>query len=827
MALQIRRGLEASRTSITPAIGEMVYTTDTKKVYIGDGTTLGGNAVGGGTVTNPLEVGLGLEVTTELTRTIRGPTNQGSFFTGFSQGPDMVANGDTYVAVSVYQSGATTGNTVSVNLYHKATGVLHYQITNPNPDTTSTQDRFGFSIAISGNYLVVGSPYEDEGSNTDSGKVYVYNISTFTAYSGTTIVVSAPTTTIANPNATSTVNQDYFGSSVAVSSSYIVVGAPNEETTGTTNNLGVVYIFNLTGTRLYTLLNPNTAYATTTTDKLFGTEVSISGNILAVGAPQDDTATTPDSGAVFIYNISTFTTTTPATIGTPTFSCLNPNPINYAYLGLVGSLATTDSYVIASAVSIGPNTTNRQSQSGVGVVYVWNASTGALLYTLTSPTIQFNARFGQSVSASGTLLAVGEPWQGITWNGDTQFQYGKVWIFDLTTGTVKREFFNPNTYGGLGGDAGPGAGLNTSLDDRFGTAVSLNGTSLAASAPYEDNTNANENYGAVYLYTIANTFNGSQTNAKLSLQKILPYSSQVGGTSGSTLYVPVISIDQFGRVTGLGQVNYSMPSAGLSSAYTNIYVNGSSPSAFSAGANGNDTINFVGTGGTTITTSYGSYKTITINSTVSSGGGGGALTWLTTTTSSNQGSTTITYPTGIQTSGNRVFVAFFGNGLSSSWLNYGTPPSDPYLSWMSAGGMNWYGWSASTSSSAPSSQMWQFTNSGHMIYTTWIVTGSGMSPMSGGSSGSSSSFSYYISSSNNKTDTLLLGSTSSSLNMTSATITPPSGYTSAASKVHPMDSQLSVIAYQNPTPTTNMSAMWSISNPGMYMYYYMYNNAGM
>jgi len=48
MSLKIRRGLAASRTSITPAEGEFIYTTDTKIVYIGDGTTAGGNILSGG-----------------------------------------------------------------------------------------------------------------------------------------------------------------------------------------------------------------------------------------------------------------------------------------------------------------------------------------------------------------------------------------------------------------------------------------------------------------------------------------------------------------------------------------------------------------------------------------------------------------------------------------------------------------------------------------------------------------------------------------------------------------------------------------------------------
>lgn len=48
MALQLRRGTNAERTSITPSQGEPIYTTDTKQLYIGDGATAGGVVVGGG-----------------------------------------------------------------------------------------------------------------------------------------------------------------------------------------------------------------------------------------------------------------------------------------------------------------------------------------------------------------------------------------------------------------------------------------------------------------------------------------------------------------------------------------------------------------------------------------------------------------------------------------------------------------------------------------------------------------------------------------------------------------------------------------------------------
>jgi hypothetical protein len=49
MALLIRRGTEAERLALsganTPASGELLYVTDTKKLYIGDGVTAGGNPI--------------------------------------------------------------------------------------------------------------------------------------------------------------------------------------------------------------------------------------------------------------------------------------------------------------------------------------------------------------------------------------------------------------------------------------------------------------------------------------------------------------------------------------------------------------------------------------------------------------------------------------------------------------------------------------------------------------------------------------------------------------------------------------------------------------
>lgn len=57
MSLRIRRGTNDERTQLTFEQGELAWTTDTKHLYVGDGSTIGGtnvikNSAGVGVVWN-------------------------------------------------------------------------------------------------------------------------------------------------------------------------------------------------------------------------------------------------------------------------------------------------------------------------------------------------------------------------------------------------------------------------------------------------------------------------------------------------------------------------------------------------------------------------------------------------------------------------------------------------------------------------------------------------------------------------------------------------------------------------------------------------------
>ena len=51
MSLRIRRGTEAQRTGVTFDTGELVYTTDSRQLWVGDGVTAGGSPVVGSNIT--------------------------------------------------------------------------------------------------------------------------------------------------------------------------------------------------------------------------------------------------------------------------------------------------------------------------------------------------------------------------------------------------------------------------------------------------------------------------------------------------------------------------------------------------------------------------------------------------------------------------------------------------------------------------------------------------------------------------------------------------------------------------------------------------------
>lgn len=109
MPLRIRRGTNSERLTITPLEGELVYTTDTKLLYIGDGTSAGGNpAVGGfsGTLTSNLNLS-GFNITGTGNINITGSINSTTLTSSSSAtiGGALNVSGNAFVQGSIDAAG--------------------------------------------------------------------------------------------------------------------------------------------------------------------------------------------------------------------------------------------------------------------------------------------------------------------------------------------------------------------------------------------------------------------------------------------------------------------------------------------------------------------------------------------------------------------------------------------------------------------------------------------------------------------------------------------------------------------------------------------------
>lgn len=138
-------------------------------------------------------------------------------------------------------------------------------------------DQFGIDVNISGDFAIVGAYLDDDAGGSDQGSASIYKHNSSTD-------VWEFQTKLLHPAAS---ESDYFGISVAISSEYAVIGVPDDD--GTTGmNQGSVCIFKRNATTetwdLDTLLFDSDAGI----DDNFGYSVSISGDFIIVGAPQDD-----------------------------------------------------------------------------------------------------------------------------------------------------------------------------------------------------------------------------------------------------------------------------------------------------------------------------------------------------------------------------------------------------------------------------------------------------------------------------------------------------------------------------------------------------------
>ena len=337
--------------------------------------------------------------TSALLRTLTSPNAQadGNF------GNSVAASGTVVVVGAEGEIAEGYSGAGNVYIFNATTGALLRTLTTPS-DLASNQGlpsgNFGNSVAVNGNLVVVGANGEWANENREGGNAYIFNAAT-----------GALLSTLTSPNA-----QDHgdFGVSVAVSGNFAVVGADGEIVNGYSVT-GSAYIFDATtgGAPVSTPTPSSNAQG----GGGFGEAVAASGNIVVVGAYAEALNGLSVAGVAYIYNA--------ATQGALVSTIGSPNEQTRGGFGF--SVAASGNVVVVGAYGEAADG-NRQA----GNAYIFNATTGFPISTLTSPNAQADGAFGFSVAESGSVVVVGAPSEA----ADGHSLAGNVYTYAVTASTT-------------------------------------------------------------------------------------------------------------------------------------------------------------------------------------------------------------------------------------------------------------------------------------------------------------------------------------------------------------------------------------------------------
>ena len=207
-------------------------------------------------------------------------------------GTSVAIIGDTIVVVALLDDHPGLFNSGSAYIFKRdpeETGVWA-QVAKITASDAEAGDRFGASVSISGDTVVVGvAEYAGE-----SAYVFERNFGGPEAWGQ-----------VAKLTASDAASHDDFGYSVAIDGDTIVVGAQREGPSGK-GNAGAAYLFtsNEGGTGAWTEVAKLTAYDADEEDR-FGISVAIRNNLVLVGANGDDHSDLTGAGSAYLFQITT------------------------------------------------------------------------------------------------------------------------------------------------------------------------------------------------------------------------------------------------------------------------------------------------------------------------------------------------------------------------------------------------------------------------------------------------------------------------------------------------------------------------------------------
>ncbi|MBO0858943.1 MAG: PxKF domain-containing protein [Chloracidobacterium sp.] len=317
---------------------------------------------------------------------------------------------------------------------------------------------FGFSVAISGETVVVGSPFE----NGAQGSAYVFShndgvwsmqqrlfVSEPAAGFGSSVAISGETVVVGSAGASGAagLNQgaayvfarsggvwsqqqklvasdaeagDQFGSSVAISGETVVVGSPGADGAGGIDQ-GSAYVFARSG-GVWSQQQKLEASAPAVNDE-FGASVAISDETVVVGSPLDDGAAGVDQGSAYVFARSGGVWSQQQKLEASDASVIDEFGVSVAISG--------DTVVVGAPFDDGAAGVDQ------GSAYVFSRSGGVWgqRQKLESPAPEEEGKFGISVAISAETVVIGSSGA----DGAAGLNQGSAYVFARSGGVWSQQ----------------------------------------------------------------------------------------------------------------------------------------------------------------------------------------------------------------------------------------------------------------------------------------------------------------------------------------------------------------------------------------------------
>lgn len=410
-------------------IDQVVYAKWTLETY-----TITYNLAGGTNGANPAAYTM-----LDALITLDSPSKSGSYFVGWYADAEYTCPSDTIPAGS-------TGNRTFSARWMEYTKLL-------GADGESL-DYFGVSLAVQGDYAVIGA-YGNDDDGDASGSAYIFHKDTEGLWDeGTKIIAPDGSAGAA------------FGLSVGISEQDVIIGAPWDDTEGAVS--GAAYIFHRDGSGTWDTGTRLPSSGITAFDE-FGSAVDISGDYAIVGAPVQGSVYDPPQGSVYIFHRDTSGDWNLQAKLTP------PSGSGGDRLGQAVSIDA------ACALIGAPHDDDEGADAGSAYIYEKDLSEDWNLNAkVTASDGEATDYFGSSVSIDGDVMIIGS-----SRDDDTGSSSGSAYVYERMGGVWDSEVK-------LTADDAAG-------DDRFGGSVSISGDLIIVGSDYDDDDGLNS--GSAYLFT--------------------------------------------------------------------------------------------------------------------------------------------------------------------------------------------------------------------------------------------------------------------------------------------------------------------------------------